>query len=260
MAAQQNKAIYPAWRALILPGFFTLIALAILVSLGGWQLQRLAWKDALISRIEARTKASPVMVAPEAAWPALKWAEEEYRPVQAEGQYLFDRQVFVHGNADLGGGRVLMGYFVLTPLQQNDGSIIIINRGFLPQELKRDPAVFEQWQMHDQHAGRVVVTGLLRAPQEQGWFMPDDVPTSGEWFTKNPLKIGAAQNLTRVAPFIIDAFASKGEGQWPLGGLTVVSFPNKHLDYAFTWFGLAVVLVVIFILFARKSLRASRAS
>ncbi|MFC0217878.1 surfeit locus 1 family protein [Pseudochelatococcus lubricantis] len=249
----------PAWRALLAPGIFTLAGVIILVVLGVWQLQRLAWKEALIARIEARTHAAPVPAPAEAEWAAWQRDEAEYRPITATGGYLYDLQVYVHGNAQLdrrGGGSALMGYFVLTPLKQADGSIIIVNRGFIPVELKQDAAAFRQWSDGDRRDGAVTVTGLLRAPQERGWFVPADVPEAGEWFTRDPQAIARATGMTRVAPFLIDAVEATGEGTaaWPRGGLTVVSFPNNHLDYAFTWFGLAVTLAAVFTLYARRYL------
>lgn len=255
MSEAMDKTYISRWHTLVLPGIFTLIVLIILVTLGVWQLQRLAWKEALIARIDARTHANPVAIAPEILWPKLQWNEEEYRPVQVTGKYLYQDQVFVHANAVVGVGSARMGYFVLTPLQQENGSIIIINRGFIPLELKQDTDAFAEWQLKDQSMGPVTVTGLLRSPQERGWFVPEDVTAAGEWFTRDPIAIGQAKGLTRIAPFMIDAASGSVTERWPMGGLTVVSFPNNHLDYAFTWFGLAVVLLVIFIMYARKSLR-----
>lgn len=251
-----EAAARPRWRILLWPGLVTLAALAVLVSLGVWQLQRLAWKEDLIARIEARTHAEPVPLPPESSWLQGEWAEEEYRPVRVSGTYRHDHEVYVHGNAVLGSGGARMGRFVMTPLQTDEGALVFVNRGFIPAELERDPAAFAEWQREDR--GRadqpVTVTGLLRLRQERGWFVPEDAPDKGEWFVRDPVAFAAALGLQRVAPFTVDTFREEGREGWPVGGLTVVSFPNNHLDYAFTWFGLAVVLAVIFILFARRRL------
>lgn len=246
-------------RSLLWPGVFTLVGLAILVTLGVWQLQRLAWKEDLIARIEARTHAAPVDLPPEGAWAATDWRAEEYRPVRASGVYLPDAQVFVHANAVIGSGGARMGYFVLTPLRLDGGGLVFVNRGFIPVELRRDAAAFAAWQAQDRGriAGVVAVSGLLRAAQPRGWFVPEDAPEKGEWFVRDAGAFAPALGLTRTAPFTIDVFRAgdgAGGGEWPVGGLTVVSFPNNHLDYAFTWFGLAAVLAVIFVLFARRRL------
>ncbi|MGV6872644.1 SURF1 family protein [Pseudochelatococcus sp. B33] len=250
----------PPWRSLLWPGVFTLAALAILVSLGVWQLQRLAWKEDLIARIEARTRAEPVALPPEDTWTTTRWEGEEYRPVLVSGTYLHAREVFVQANAVLGSGGARMGSFVLTPLRTDAGGVVFVNRGFIPVELRQDAAAFAVWQREDRAAtdGPVTVAGLLRAPQQRGWFVPQDVPEKGEWFVRDPDAFAAALGLERVAPFTIDAFRNPERQGWPVGGLTVVSFPNNHLDYAFTWFGLGVVLAVIFALFARKVLLRGR--
>lgn len=259
--AHRHEAPFRApWRGLLWPGVFTLAALAVLVSLGAWQLQRLAWKEDLIARIEARTRAEPVALPPEGAWATTSWDAEEYRPVRVSGVYLHEREVFVQANAVLGSGGARMGSFVLTPLRTDEGGIVFVNRGFIPVELKRDAAAFAAWQREDRAAtgGPVAVAGLLRAPQPRGWFVPPDSPAKGEWFVRDPAAFASALGLERVAPFTVDAFRDPEREGWPVGGLTVVSFPNNHLDYAFTWFGLAVVLAVIFALFARKALRRGR--
>jgi surfeit locus 1 family protein len=240
-------------KPLVLPGFFALVGMAILVGLGVWQLERLAWKEDLIARIDARIHAAPVPAPQEADWPRWNAAGDEYRPVSVQGVFLDERTVFVIANATLQrDGGAILGYMVLTPLRLADGSIVIVNRGFVPRELKGE--------LHLGGEGAVTVTGLMRAPQDQGWFVPDDDPSKGVWFTRDPARIAAALGLSRVAPFTIDrAAVSEGAAAgnpWPRGGLTVVSFPNRHLEYAFTWFGLAATLLVVFASWAIKRVKS----
>ncbi|MBB3809511.1 SURF1 family protein [Pseudochelatococcus contaminans] len=252
----------PSWRGLFWPGLFTLLGLILLVSLGMWQLQRLAWKEDLIARIESRTHAEPVAAPAQGEWAALAGEPAalkalEYSPVRVSGIYLRDREVLVHGNATLGRGGVRMGYFVLTPLAMDGGGIVFVNRGFIPMELRQDADAYAAWRRGDSVAGNetVRVAGLLRAPERRGWFVPSDAPEKGDWFVRDPAVFAASLGLERVAPFTIDTFRDSTREGWPVAGLTVVRFPNNHLDYAFTWFGLAIVLVVVFVLFARRRLR-----
>jgi surfeit locus 1 family protein len=239
-------------KSLIAPGFFALVGIAILVSLGIWQLERLQWKEALIARIDARIHSAPIPAPTEADWPRWNADADEYRPVSVRGAFLDEKTVFVTANAALErDGGATLGYMVLTPLQLSDGSSIIVNRGFVPMELKDQLKLIGE--------GEVTVTGLMRAPQEHGWFVPDDDPAKGHWFTRDPARIAAALGLARVAPFTIDRTAASGGGlpgsPWPRGGLTVVSFPNRHLEYAFTWFGLAATLLVVFASWAVRSVK-----
>lgn len=252
---------HAGWRGLLLPGLLTLVGVIVLVWLGVWQVQRLHWKEALIARITERTHEAPVALPPEPEWVTWSADHGEYRPVWAEGILLHERSVFVHGNAELGSRQSRMGYFVLTPLQLANGASVIVNRGFVPIENRTDVNLAPD-------TDTVSVEGLLRAPQSRNWFIPDDNPERGDWFTRDPQAIADAYGWKRVAPFLIDAFdAQRGVDNqphrpspsaspptWPRGGLTVVTFPNNHLDYAATWFGLAFVLVVIFALFARRHL------
>ncbi|MBS7702316.1 SURF1 family protein [Chelatococcus asaccharovorans] len=244
------------FRQFVVPALCTLVALAILLGLGFWQIERLQWKEGLIARIGTRIHDVPVAVPPEAEWGAWSAAEDEYRPVRAEGRFLNDKTVYVTANAELRPkAGATLGYMVLTPLALADGGIVIVNRGFVPREL-RDSLRLDAAANND----RATVTGLMRAPQEQGWFVPDDQPSRdapgrGDWYTRDPVRIGASLGLDRVAPFLIDEELVEGGPPWPRGGLTVISFPNKHLEYALTWFGLAATLVAVFLIWALRQRR-----
>jgi surfeit locus 1 family protein len=244
-------------RALIWAGASTLVGVAVLVALGIWQLERRQWKLDLLARIEARMAAPAGPVPAEADWPGWNADAQEYRRVRLTGEFLPAKAAPVHGNSprDSRTGEVQLGFFLLTPLRLDDGAIVIVNRGFVPLELRT--AV-----NHAAAGGdpRVTVTGLMRAPQERGWFVPEDDPARNEWFTRDPGAIARAKGLARVAPFIVDADAASNPASsslenspfetWPRGGLTVVNFPNNHLQYALTWFGLAAALAGVFAAFA----------
>jgi surfeit locus 1 family protein len=237
-------------RSLAGPAVATLLAAVAIVGLGIWQLERHTWKEDLLARIDARIHAPAAEIPPETRWPNWSPGEDEYRHVSVKGEFEFDREVLVHGNSPRDQrGIVLAGYAVLTPLRRPDGSFVIVNRGFIPMEMRERPDLVQRPQ------GEVTVTGIARASQTRGWFVPDDEPARGEWFTRDIEAIARDKGLSRVAPFIVDADATP-EGQWPKGGLTVVSFPNNHLEYAFTWFGIAATLVGVFSVFAWRRLKS----
>src|SRR4051794_25577771 len=105
-------------------GFFVLF-----VALGTWQVKRRAWKLDLIARVEQRVHA-PASPAPgPAQWPNVTAAADEYRHVTATGTFLDSSQTLVQAVTDLGAG-----YWVLSPLRQADGSVVLINRGFVPAD------------------------------------------------------------------------------------------------------------------------------
>lgn len=236
------------WRSLLAPGLATLVALAILFTLGTWQLERKAWKEALIARIEARAHVEPPGTPPlPAAWNADR---DEYRHVRVTGTFLNDRETPVHGLAPGDEpGRALLGYYILTPLREADGTIVLVDRGIVPTE-RKDPATRRQGQSD----GPVTVTGVLRPSQTRTLFVPENDPARGDWFTKDVPAIAAARGLKAVAPYLIEADATPNPGGWPRGGALRVELPNNHLQYAFTWYGIALCLVGVFGVFAWRRL------
>jgi surfeit locus 1 family protein len=214
-----------------------LAGIAVLISLGVWQLHRLAWKEALIARIDARAKAPPAPLPSEHEWDRLKPEGYEYCHVSLRGR--FDGRealVFRGSGPEAGEGP---GYLVLAPLLLPDGATAIVNRGFVPSAA-RDAA------SHAPPPGEVTVTGLMREPEPRNLFTPADQPEKNQWFTRDPGAIAAHFGLSRAAPFSVDADFSGDPKALPRGGTTVIAFPNSHLAYALTWFGLAAALAGVF--------------
>ncbi|WP_343210882.1 SURF1 family protein [Ancylobacter lacus] len=245
----------PRWRRLIVPGLATLVAFAILVSLGSWQLERLAWKEGLLAKVESRIHQPPVPAPAETEWSGVGFDADEYRHISATGRFRHDLEVQVYALVDTApDGSGGPGYWVVTPLVLTDGAAILVNRGFVPLD-RRAPATRPEAQTD----GLVTVTGLLRMPEEEGLFTPENDPARDAWYTRDPVAIAAARNLLRVAPFLIDADADATRPKaLPIGGLTRVTFPNRHLEYALTWFGLAATLLGVFAAFAWVRLREPR--
>ena len=236
-----------AWRDLIAPGLAALIAFAILIGLGTWQVERKTWKENLIARIVAQSKAEPVAPPVATAWDP---ATDEFRHVRVRGHFLNDKETLVHGLAPgETPGRALQGYYVITPFVRDDGSTVLVNRGFTPTELKaqsdRAAGLIE---------GETSVTGILRASEPRGLFVPAPDPVKNEWFNRDVSGIAAARGLGDVAPYLIEVDSVPGQTTWPRGGQLRVDLPNNHLQYAFTWFGIAACLVGVFGVFAWRRL------
>jgi surfeit locus 1 family protein len=239
-------------RSLLWLGLFTLLGMAALIGLGLWQLDRLAWKEGLIAEVAARVAALPVAAPPQADWAGLAPDDYEYRHVRLGGVYEFSRQVLVFRALDNPRGRFGgPGFLVLTPLRLADGAHIIVNRGFIPQD-RKDRFIAPA----EDGFAPTIVTGLMRSSESRTWFTPADDPTRGQWFTRDPGAIAAALKLERAAPFTIDADATGSPGDLPQGGETILAFPNNHLGYAFTWFGMALALAGVFAAYAVTRLRA----
>ncbi|WP_018389783.1 SURF1 family protein [Ancylobacter sp. FA202] len=236
----------PLWRRLLPAALATLVAFAVLVGLGLWQLERLAWKESLVAQVEARIHQAPVPLPPEADWGQIDFANDEYRRVTAQGRFRHDLEVQVYALVDQApDGSGGPGYWVVTPLGLPDGAFVLVNRGFVPLE-RKDPAT----RLEGQVDGLVTITGLLRLPEEAALFTPANDAATDSWYVRDPDAIASAKGLVRVAPFLIDADASANPGGLPRGGLTRIAFPNRHLEYALTWFGLAASLLGVFAAYA----------
>jgi surfeit locus 1 family protein len=226
-----------ALRSVIGPALVALAGIAVLVSLGIWQLHRLAWKEALIARIEARAKAPPTALPSETEWAALKPEDYEYRHVMLRGRFHGREALVFRGSGPEAGEGP--GYLVLAPLILPDGAALVVNRGFVPSGEKDATS-------HAPPEAEVSVTGLMREPEPRNLFTPADRPEENLWFTRDPGAIAAHFGVTRVAPFSVDADFSGDPKALPRGGTTVIAFPNNHLAYALTWFGLAAALAGVF--------------
>jgi surfeit locus 1 family protein len=234
----------PRSRSLVWPAVFTLLAGALLVSLGVWQLRRLSWKEGLIAQIEARAHLPPEPLPASGEWSKLRPEDYEYRHVTARGTFDHTKEALVFR-----AGKEL-GYHLLTPMRLTSGGYVIINRGFVPADRKD-----QSTRLAGEIMGETVVTGLMRAPETRNLFTPPDRPQAGEYFTSDPVLIAAYSGLMPAAPFLIDADASEIPGGVPRGGTSVLALPNNHLSYALTWFSLAAALFGVFAAFAWQSRR-----
>lgn len=214
-----------------------LLLVAGLVALGVWQVQRLTWKRDLIARIEGRVHAPPAPLPSD--WSSADRARDEYRRVTLSGHLLNDRATLVQAATVRGGG-----FWVMTPLATGKGTVLI-NRGFIPGRTAA----------YAKPESRVQVTGLLRMTEPGGGFLRSNDAIADRWYSRDVTAIAHARALPLpVAPWFVDAVQSGGSDALPVGGLTVIRFPNNHLVYAITWFALAAMVAgaYIFVMRAQK--------
>ncbi|MDH6267506.1 surfeit locus 1 family protein [Rhizobium sp. SG_E_25_P2] len=219
-----------------------LLALAFLtfVGLGVWQIERLQWKQDLIARVDARIHAEP------AAPPSSATADDEYRRIVLRGTYITGGDTLTQAVTTRG-----PGFWVLTPFKTEDGRSFLVNRGFIPQDMK-DPSAYAA------PASRVAITGLLRLSEPKGGFLRENDPAAGRWFSRDIPEIAKARGLASVAPYFIDVEALGSANAYPVGGLTVVAFTNHHLQYALTWFAMAALTIIGGIIVMRRGERVDR--
>jgi surfeit locus 1 family protein len=238
-------------RAALLRLFLlALLCITALSALGVWQLERRVWKLALIQRVDERVHALPIPVPGPAEWPAITAARDEYLHVRVAGRFLNDRETLVRASTKLG-----YGFWVLTPMRTADGFTVLVNRGFVPSD-RRDITSRAAGEI----AGQTAVTGLLRMTEPKGGFLRANDPGKDLWYSRDVAAITTARGLTHVAPYFIDADEGANPAALPAGGQTVIAFPNNHLTYALTWFGLALTLAGATIYAARdeRRLRSGR--
>lgn len=242
----------PSNRALVAAAIATVISLVILIALGNWQMERLAWKEGLIAQMQERAYGEAGAILPPEQWADYVPQEEEYRRVSVTGRFLHEHEVAVHGLMPTSTrGNPVQGFYLLTPLEIGPDALVFVNRGFVPTS------------MHDPDArpapppeGEVSLTGLVRAPEERTLFVPENIPEAERWMVRDIAQMADARGLDAVAPFYIDAEVDPTAPDWPRAGATVLDPPNNHLQYALTWYGLAAVLAVIFLIYARPRLRS----
>lgn len=223
-------------RLQLWPTLVALPALAVLLALGFWQLDRLAWKEALVADIDARVVAAPVPL------PDTLTADDRYRKVVVTGVFDHGREVRSHTISPTLG----MGNQLLTPLQRTNGAWILVSRGFVGADV--EDILRPQ--------GPVEITGLLRVPGGGNAFTPAPNAAKKQLYA---VDIAAAEGLMgfdkgTLPPLYVEAGASP-EGTWPKGAQTLLVIKNDHLEYALTWFGLALTLIGVYIAWHVKAAR-----
>ncbi len=234
MAAHQPSAR----PGLALVTVFALAGIAVLVGLGSWQLQRLAWKEALVERISSRLKQAPT-----AFDEALKRPDADFLRVKISGTYDHGKALYFYA---LKKGE--LGWRVLTPLQPESGAPLLIDRGFVPDPQR--PVVGPGAQ------GPVEVVGALRfdyLPKET--FTPENDVSANAWYWFDVAALRKATGLANLAPIIVQLDTPDHQGKWPAATALSPNLPNKHFGYALTWFGLAITLLGVYIAFVVQERR-----
>jgi surfeit locus 1 family protein len=221
-------------RRLLVPSISTAVMLAILLSLGTWQIHRLHWKLGVLAQIDA-AEARPAIPLPADPVPFTK--------VRVTGTMRNDLSAMVGSDVEETPEGPRIGAQLVVPLQRPGLPDVLVDRGWVPSERSHRLAP---------DAGEVTVEGYIRAPEHPGLFSATDDAAMRQFYTFDPAAIGAALGLTSVAPFTLIAMGKTPPEGYPDPAQHLPRPPNDHLSYAITWYGLAVTLVVIFTVYARK--------
>ena len=220
---------------------FAICGIAILCGLGLWQLDRKTWKENLLLTLTTRLARAPENLAPRASWPRLVPEGNEYTRVTFPAEFLDGQEALVYtAGSPLRPDVKGPGYWVFAPAQLAGGSIVLVNRGFVPLE-RKDAAT-----RAGAPRGTVEIVGVMRWPETRGLFTPADDVKSNVWYLRDPKAIAAAKTWAVAAPFYIDQESPVPEGGWPKPGKLTVALPDNHQQYAITWFGLALALAGVY--------------
>ncbi len=237
-AEREPLRFRPTLRATViaLPAFLVLIAL------GTWQVQRLAWKAELIAFVEAQLAAPAVPLPADLSQPG-DISGFEFRRVAVTGTLLHDREIYLAATH-----RGKVGFHVITPLRRDGGGFVLVDRGWVPAEA-RDPPRRAEGQIE----GVVTIEGLVRAPDEPGWLTPDNDLAKNYWFWRDVAAMAAFARVD-APPLIVEAGPALNPGGLPIGRALRFDIPNDHLQYAITWYLLAAALAVIYVVSQRSPL------
>lgn len=237
-------------------GIFTLAMVALFVGLGVWQLQRRVWKHALIAALTEQLAAAPVPLPPASQWGALRPDRDEFRRVSFSATYqaLPDVMVFTSGSAirpDVSG----QGTWAFMPARLASGETVVVNTGFV-QNTMQDRGQQDRAVKPLITGEPVTLTGYIRFPEKAGVLTPEANSTRRLWFTRDHAAMARALGWGPVAPFYIDLERPVPASGIPKSGPLEVHLRDEHMQYAITWFSLAIAVVIAFVVWLRGTRRA----
>jgi surfeit locus 1 family protein len=225
-------------RRLLVPALSTTAMLVALLGMGTWQMQRRAWKLGVLAQIDAAERTPPM---------PLTGDLPPFAKVGVSGRLRTDLAATYGVEVrDARSGPVL-GSQLIVPLERSGAPPLLVDLGWVPRDA-RDPPALPQAETH--------IEGFMRLGERPGWFSASDDAPRRQFFTLDPPAIGAALGLPQVAPFALIALGDTPPRGYPDPAHHLPTLPNNHLQYAVTWYGLAVVLLVIFAVYVRKGASA----
>ena len=230
------------WQTgLLVPGITAFAAFAVLIGLGTWQLERKAWKEGLIATLTQRLNDAPLTLPPTSDWAAMTPDNWEFRRVKTHVVFggTKDALVYTSGSA-LRDDVKSPGYFVFAPARLADGSRAVVDRGYVPDKT------------YPQLAGSQDIVGVLRWPEAPPWFISSHDAAGDVWYVRDQRAMAEYKGWGAVAPFYIEQEAPVPPGGIPHPARLSVRLRNEHLQYAITWYGLAIVLAVMFVIWAAR--------
>lgn len=224
-----TKTKLPFWATVL-----TIICVIILCALGTWQVQRLQWKEGLLSDIEQAYQVDPdtYLIGSEQLMDAYDQNRLALRGTII-GHYLVNKS-FKLGPRPRDGKQ---GYHLYTPLKLLDDGIVLVNRGWIPATANMPVAP----------TGTLRVKGIIKKPDPANRFTPPNRPIDNEWYTIDFAQIAQEKALPNLAPYVLYIEGKSTEGL-PIPVGEKPELYNNHKFYAIFWFMMAGMMVVFYIL------------
>ena len=218
------------------PKFFStlvsFLVLLVLLSLSLWQLKRLQWKESLIQqRINMFESESAILSN------ILDPKTQEFLRIKTKGKFINEMEMFMPALSKNGNN----GYHIIVPLELSSGEFIIFDRGWVPLRLK-DRELRKQNEISSFHG----IEAVIRLPGKKGKFQPDNDFKNNFWFFVEPTKMSDFTKLNFIDSFYLESTID-GPNGYPLGNQTRIYIRNNHLQYAITWFLIAIGLIGVYI-------------
>ncbi len=230
---------------------FAVAGVSILIGLGVWQLDRKLWKETLIATVNERIAQPPQPLPPRESWSRLLPSGSEYAHVTFPAEFLEGQEALAYtSGSSLRPDVTGQGYWVFAPARLAGGSVVLVNRGFVPAD-KKDVATRAEGTPH----ASVDIVGYLRWPEPRGMFTPADDVKGNVFFARDIKAMAEAHHWTLAAPFYIDQEGPLPPGGLPKPGKIDLQLPNNHFQYALTWFGLALGLAGVYLVWLTGRLR-----
>ena len=241
------------FRPLFWPTAFTIPAIIILLLRGSWQLSRLGDKTTLLAQFDERSKAPALSLDALSATPSA----HQFQRVQLQGSYLHDSEIYLTGRTYEGNA----GFHVVTPFViassdggENNSNVVLINRGWVSEAYRpRETREFSLFK------GEIDLIGILRMPGRKGYFVPENEPDRGFWFTLKPDEIAAHLGRDDIeVSYYVDLIRRSEKITLPIAAEVNIDVRNSHFNYALTWFGLAIALFGVYLAYHHEQGRFTR--
>ena len=219
---------------------FFLVAFATTLALGTWQVNRLHWKQGLIATIATANETTPLTTLPS---DASELAALQFHKVTLKGTWRGDIEFHLAPRY----WHDQFGYSIITPFTLADGRVVLVNRGWVPAA-KKAPETRPETAVK----GKATISGLIRVGNERNYFNPANDAVKNLWFGRDIPEMAAYAKLDHVIPAMVDRVDVQDDKHLPVPSDGRIRLRNDHLSYIITWYGIALGILVIFVVYHRK--------